>query len=254
MKFTILVPYRNRLDHLRTFVPHILSFAKNYSPTILVIEQADSRPFNRGSLLNAGFLLAHTSDWVAFHDVDMLPLDSSCDYSIPTGVCHLAERVEQFGFGMPYINYFGGVLLATPASIVSVNGFSNQYWGWGCEDDDLFIRFWRMKMPIERRPGRYSSLPHPRAARTSAPRNHRVLYEVLQSSAIHAFESKIRPMVFRRSIYGAFDPRPGAQILSRYDGLSTLKFRIIEKTSLQSYTSLNPGISLAHQVVSIELL
>ncbi len=35
---------------------------------------------------------------------------------------------------------FGGVTMMNTDHIQLINGFSNQYWGWGGEDDDLLLR------------------------------------------------------------------------------------------------------------------
>jgi hypothetical protein len=255
-QLTILVPYRGRLDHMRAFVPHILQFLERYRLTVLVIEQADVRPFNRGALLNAGFLLAPASEWVAFHDIDMLPVNSSCDYSRPDGVCHLAGCVEQFGYSLPYMNYCGGVLLSTLPAFKAINGFSNRYWGWGCEDDDLFVRLWGANFSIERRPGRYHSLPHGTTLRKSITTllNQRTFRDVLQRSVVHTSGEKfIEPKVFRRSTSSVYIPKPGAEVLSRFDGLSTVKFNVVDKRSLRSYANFNREIDATHQVIAVEL-
>ena len=39
--------------------------------------------------------------------------------------------------GVPYADFFGGVTAFPPAVFEEVNGFSNEYFGWGGEDDDL---------------------------------------------------------------------------------------------------------------------
>ena len=38
---------------------------------------------------------------------------------------------------MPYKGYFGGVSAMSTNDFKKVNGFSNKFWGWGGEDDDM---------------------------------------------------------------------------------------------------------------------
>ena len=45
---------------------------------------------------------------------------------------------------------FGGAAAMTPEQLTKVNGFSNQYWGWGGEDDDMFKRIDANKFKIIR--------------------------------------------------------------------------------------------------------
>lgn len=45
-----------------------------------------------------------------------------------------------FLFRLPYKMYFGGVSALTPTHYLKMNGFPNNYWGWGGEDDDIGVR------------------------------------------------------------------------------------------------------------------
>ena len=60
MKLGVIVPYRGRPTHLRKFKDHIKDYLKNnnISYQLIVVEQTDTLPFNRGKLLNVGFLEA----------------------------------------------------------------------------------------------------------------------------------------------------------------------------------------------------
>lgn len=44
-------------------------------------------------------------------------------------------------FRLPYTSYFGGVSALTREQYEAVNGFSNEFFGWGGEDDDFYNRF-----------------------------------------------------------------------------------------------------------------
>lgn len=39
-----------------------------------------------------------------------------------------------------YANFIGGVLSFRPGDFRRVNGYPNNYWGWGLEDDQLGLR------------------------------------------------------------------------------------------------------------------
>jgi len=136
---------------------------------IRVIEQNDpvgGQAFNRAKLLNVGFDI--DKDWAeyfCFHDVDMIPIEA--DYSYVEEPTHMATECSQFGYQLPYGGYFGGVTLFNKQDFIDVNGYSNDYWGWGAEDDDMMVRCYaknKLHPPshIPRRRGRYESLHHDR--------------------------------------------------------------------------------------------
>jgi len=161
-KLTIVVPYRDRQDHLDKFLPAMESgnFLEGINYEILIVEQEEGKPFNRGKILNIGAVHAENSTYYCFHDVDMLPISS--DYSYVNTPTHLASEAEQFNFTLPYPGYFGGVTLFDKHSIFKVNGYSNDYWGWGAEDDDIMFRCIAKGIKPLRKIGRYSSLSHER--------------------------------------------------------------------------------------------
>lgn len=43
-------------------------------------------------------------------------------------------------YRLPYGSIFGGISALTREHVEKINGFSNDYWGWGGEDDDLSTR------------------------------------------------------------------------------------------------------------------
>lgn len=161
-KLSIVVPYRDREEHLKEFVPFMENYLKEEEIpfSIFIIEQGDTKPFNRAKLLNVGFKESENFDYFSFHDVDMLPEDS--DYSYADCPTHLASMAEQFGYKLPYDGYFGGVTLFDKESFLKVNGFSNEYWGWGAEDDDLLFRCQYKGIETSRKECRYRSLSHER--------------------------------------------------------------------------------------------
>jgi hypothetical protein len=163
-KLSIVVPYRDREEHLSQFLPHMKKFlSENLKETewkIFIVEQFDDKPFNRAKLLNVGYLESREYDYFCFHDVDMLP--DEADYSFVDLPTHMASNVEQFGWKLMYEGYFGGVTMFDKKSFEKINGYANDYWGWGAEDDDVLARCQIMEIQAQRKKGVFRSLPHER--------------------------------------------------------------------------------------------
>jgi predicted glycosyltransferase involved in capsule biosynthesis len=165
MRAAIIIPYRNRAENLKIFLPWIsdyMSLGKTHF-NVLVVEQLNKKPFNRGALMNVGFeYLQSSCDYFIFHDVDLLIQNKAFLYSFPLAPTHVAKYVEQFGYSVSS-DYYGGVNIFNKEDFLHINGFSNKYLGWGGEDNDLNLRVLFKGMVWEQRPGIYFSLPHQRS-------------------------------------------------------------------------------------------
>ncbi|XP_015782383.2 beta-1,4-N-acetylgalactosaminyltransferase bre-4-like isoform X1 [Tetranychus urticae] len=104
------------------------------------LDQSGNETFNKGVLMNAGVKEAlKDNDYhcFIFHDVDLIPEDDRNLYSCPSEPRHMSVAVDKFNYTLPYSYLVGGVFAITKAHFVLVNGYSNLYWGWGGEDDDM---------------------------------------------------------------------------------------------------------------------
>jgi hypothetical protein len=159
---TIIVPYRDREQHLAQFLPWMATYLEGHDYHVVVVEQEPGKPFNRGKLVNVGFEhCGQDSDVIVPHDVDMLPV--TVDYVTTP---HKPLSLVSVGPKLPrkWKLYFGGVNAFTPKQFRKIDGFSNEYWGWGSEDHDLRQRCIRAGLGWRRRGGSYKLLSHPPSA------------------------------------------------------------------------------------------
>ena len=153
-KVALIVPFREeklktdeisekRTKELAKFTEYMTNYFKDVpSVKIFVIEQSDDgERFNRGKLLNIGFMKAKEEGFniFVFHDVDLLPSHELKPFYLektdsPIHIAHVWKD--------RYSNnkYFGGVVSFSEKTFETINGFPNNFWGWGGEDDALYHR------------------------------------------------------------------------------------------------------------------
>ncbi|XP_028315406.1 beta-1,4-galactosyltransferase 7 [Gouania willdenowi] len=154
-RLALIVPFRERFDELMVFVPFIHTFLnqKKIRHKILVINQVDHYRFNRASLINVGYLESgNDTDYLAMHDVDLLPQNQELDYGFPhQGPFHVAS--PELHPLYHYKTYVGGILLLTKQHYSMCNGMSNRFWGWGREDDEFYRRLRKAELQLFRPKG-----------------------------------------------------------------------------------------------------
>lgn len=181
MKYSIIICYRNRENHLEVNVPRLHQYFTDLGVDfeIIVAEQYDSNPFCRGQLFNEGAKAA-TGDVLIFHDVDHYPTDGT-NYTqfttdvflpltkviyvdknlvpkplekVPGGYRHFKDGVDS--------NFFGGVMIIKKEKFFEINGFCNVYVGWGLEDADIRERVLYYNLSVERAQNNtFFALDHP---------------------------------------------------------------------------------------------
>ena len=147
MKLGVCVPYRDRELHLNEFVPKVGKYLKNEGIDFCMYfcHQIDDKLFNRGATKNiaAKHAFEDGCTHIVWHDIDMIP-EEGPDYSFPKdNPRHIATKISQMQYGLKYHEYFGGAVVFSKEQVENTNGYSNDYWDWGMEDDDLF---WRCHM------------------------------------------------------------------------------------------------------------
>jgi hypothetical protein len=138
----------------RTFIERMNAVLEPYKYHIFIIEQSqDGNPFNIGKLKNVGFDIVNDYEKkhkgmkftnFIFTDIDMLPDDELLPYYTNPidGILSLAirgTRYEQMDSQTKKV-FLGGVLGFDRDSFEEINGYPNNFWGWGGEDDALIYR------------------------------------------------------------------------------------------------------------------
>ncbi|XP_018495191.1 beta-1,4-galactosyltransferase 2-like [Galendromus occidentalis] len=223
-RVAIVIPFRDRAEHLSLLLQHLHPILQRQllDYKVFVVEQFGNDTFNKGVLLNAGAreALQDSKDYecLVFHDVDLIPEDDRNLYSCPTLPRHMSVAVDKFNYTLPYVQLVGGVFSVSVRDFVQLNGYSNLYWGWGGEDDDMAHRIKHKKLKIVRPPasvGRYTMIRH--AHRPESPNNIRMTF--------------IRMASYRMN----------------RDGLTTAKYTVVGRYALPFYTKVVVDIGHNHK-------
>lgn len=144
----IVVPYANfhqeqkRPAQLKKYIENIKRMLIP-GVRVLIAEQISPKIFNGGLLRNCGvayFSKFAKPETVIFNDIDMLPDEElfSKYLSIETGTCLLPISKEYQFKKIP----LGGAISGLPyKEFVKINGFPNNFWGWGGEDNCFQMRY-----------------------------------------------------------------------------------------------------------------
>jgi len=146
----ILIPYRSREKHLDYFIKNTVPLLKKHLENlkIIVIEQANDKLFNRGLLLNIGFKenLDYENALYFTHDVDVNPKEETI---INYYKNNLPDTNTIKGIYTSRFGTLGGIICFLKEPFLKINGFPNNFWGWGVEDRVLQNRaeFHKLNIP-----------------------------------------------------------------------------------------------------------
>lgn len=145
----IITIYRNDEQDRRRlqkeeFLEKIKLLKKYGNFDIFLIEQSnDGNNFNIGKLKNIGFDIANKNNkkynFFVFTDIDILPDKFLSNYYFNKidGIGCLGVRGTRYGSN----NCFTGTCVSfDKKSFKKINGYPNNFWGWGGEDDCIHLR------------------------------------------------------------------------------------------------------------------
>ena len=144
----IIIPFRNRLEHLRMFVKHFNKL--KFKPDFYIIDQNNADKFNRGLLLNLGYIIAKRKhyDRYIFHDIDSYPDDDLFELYHKYIDMNIHYASPYLGYKYTNYNFLGGVIGLKGPDFERINGFPNTFFGWGGEDDALYNRIVKNNIKI----------------------------------------------------------------------------------------------------------
>lgn len=167
MKYSIIIPYRDRQSHLEIMLPRLQEVFKEEDYEIIVSEQNDNDNFRIACVENIAFKHAK-GDIIILQQVDYYPTDdvsyevldspilparkgifldkdnqSPREFlDIPGGYRRWSEEIDPA--------FYGGVIALKREHFEAINGLNPLYKGWGNEDEDLRERFVWAGIPVSR--------------------------------------------------------------------------------------------------------
>lgn len=167
MKYSIIIPYRNREEHLQILLPRLQEKFVGKEYEIIISEQSNQDNFQLAIVNNIGFREA-TGDIIILHQVDYYPADD-LDYTFTGDVTLLGARAlfldkdnasyrpehdipggyRSFSQAIDP-NFYGGVVMMSREQFETINGLNPLYKGWGNEDEDLRERLKWAKIAVQR--------------------------------------------------------------------------------------------------------
>ena len=223
----ILVPYRDRLEHMKYFIENYSPLLKKKVPNskVVFIEQDFSNNyFNRGMLLNIGFdLYKDKTQFYITHDIDIIPNE------------HIIQELFNIN-NYDVVKIFtgnhmslGGICKFSKESLFQVNGFPNYIWGWGIEDRVMGYRYNIFKKNIKERnygvginSNNFILLTHKHNGNNTHPNN---------------YSSKNNISDNENKIYNTNNIELQKQHIMS-SGLNNLQYKILEKINISDYVEL----------------
>ncbi|XP_071081131.1 beta-1,4-N-acetylgalactosaminyltransferase bre-4-like [Haliotis cracherodii] len=165
-RLAIIIPYRDREVNLKILLNNLHRVLQKQQAeyAIFVVEQENGTPFNRGLIKNIGYVEAKARchfDCFTFQDVDLVPESERNTYWCGARALHHSRELDILKYRIFYKYHFGGVITLNETFFSTINGYSNLFFMWGGEDDDLFHRLLKKKLPYEfSRYPRYTAMTH----------------------------------------------------------------------------------------------
>ncbi|CAH1801206.1 unnamed protein product [Owenia fusiformis] len=169
-RLAVIIPLRDRADQLMILLKYLHKILKSQQRDyqIFVAEQTPGSTWNKGRLYNKAvdtiIKMSPEFSCFIFHDVDLIPENDRNIYECSTeNPIHMSVAINIYRYMLMYKGLVGGCLAVSREQYIRFNGYSNEFWGWGGEDDDLFLRINEAGYIIQRPSsniGRYKMIRH----------------------------------------------------------------------------------------------
>lgn len=160
-KIALIAIYRNDVNNTRLLQKRLFTYWMNKllndscSYDIIVVEQNEGTPFNIGKLKNVGYdYLVKTKknkyDNIIFSDIDIIPDSNLLEYYFKetNSLNSLANYGTRYESRDPNIKFTGALLSSIPTFFEDLNGYPNNFWGWGDEDVNILLRLSELSKPL----------------------------------------------------------------------------------------------------------
>ena len=141
----ISIPYRGMVKCKDRMLNVIRELEDIPNIEFQIVEQSnDGRRFNLGKMMNVGFDLysksSPSNDWVyMFHPIDLFPKNGVGVYV--EGMEYILSKEDNIiRYNVMGQTHFYRACQYSPDVYREFNGCTNQFWGWGAEDDEFFNR------------------------------------------------------------------------------------------------------------------